>query len=441
MEAFVSLMRAVRESSRKNEISGRILIGLSGGADSVALLCALSVLQSERFLQCAAIYVNHGLRPEALEEEKFCQRLCAKKGIPLQIMKVQVDRHGSLEAAARDARYSAFAKAMQTQQADVLALAHHMDDQAETVLMHLMYGAGADGLGGMPEYRFPIWRPLLGLRRQELHAALREIGQCWCEDASNADEAFRRNYIRRRVLPVMEEGYPQTVRALTRTADIVREENDLLRQMAAEWLGRHQPIIPWLYLPVGLLLRQHTAMQRRLLRMFVAEHCAIELDFSAVEQLREILHSNGEQHRNLPGGWHAAVSDDRLHFLPPQDQGAFQWDQMLLDRKPFSGFLGDGRFSQAMPKELADQTVLRAKRPGDRIQPFGMQGHMKIKDYFSARQIAPAFRSQWPLLCLKSDVLWVPGVGASERVRVHDAKTEDAVLLSFLAKLPVSTKE
>src|SRR5258708_2882834 len=182
----------------------RIAVALSGGIDSVVLLHLL-----KEHPGISAIHVHHGLSPNADAWAAFCRRWCKQWGVPLRVSKVKVRRSGKgLEAAAREARYGAFGKL----DADVIALAHHLDDQAETVLMNLLRGAGLRGAGGMrPLARFQgkiLARPLLEIPRKELEGYARLHRLQWIEDETNADETLARNFLRRRLGPLVETRFP-----------------------------------------------------------------------------------------------------------------------------------------------------------------------------------------------------------------------------------------
>src|SRR5689334_24493547 len=177
----------------------RIAVGLSGGIDSVVLLHLL-----KHHPRITAIHVHHGLSPNADAWAAFCRRLCRNWGIPLSVFRVKVKRAGKgLEAAAREARYDAFRKV----KVEVIALAHHLDDQAETVLMNLLRGAGLRGASGMPAERAfhgkRLVRPLLGVPREAIVAYAVRNGLRWIEDESNAREELTRNFIRRRLAPLI----------------------------------------------------------------------------------------------------------------------------------------------------------------------------------------------------------------------------------------------
>jgi tRNA(Ile)-lysidine synthase len=200
-------------SSRKRPSVKRIAVGLSGGIDSVVLLHQLK----DRGV--SAIHVHHGLSPNADSWEAFCRKVCKRLGVPLTVARVRVEKRGKgLEAAARDARYAAFTKS----KANVIALAHNLDDQAETVLMNLLRGAGARGASGMGEHgrlgAKTLWRPLLGISRKELVAYAKKHDLEWIEDESNANEALTRNFIRRSVGPLLEQKYPRWKQSLARAA-------------------------------------------------------------------------------------------------------------------------------------------------------------------------------------------------------------------------------
>lgn len=438
MDEFSLILREIGSSAGRHGIDGRILVGLSGGADSVALLRGLCALRQERGFTLFAVYVNHGLRQAAAEEEIFCTELCRGLDVPLLIKRVRVSASGSLEAAAREARYQAFQEAMREAQADTLALAHHSNDQAETLLLHLMYGAGSDGLSGMREYKVPVWRPLLSLPRETLRAALRSLEQAWREDESNADTALTRNAIRAKLIPAMEKLYPQTVPALCRTAEILGTESDYLRGQAERWLSEYAAHGAWHFLLLSPLRALHPAMQRRVVRRY-GEDLSLPLEFRHVEALLALLALPPGSRENLPEGWHALRARDRLHFLPPQAQRP-ELPQDALQAEPFTGKMGDGLLWQAVPTTLWKDAVLRTRQPGDRIIPFGMRGSMKLKDYFISKGVDQPFRNGWPLLCLGQEVLWVIGIGASERLRCQPADAEKTLMIHYTGQLPDQVK-
>src|SRR6267143_3948956 len=197
----------------------RLAVGLSGGVDSVALLHVLKNCAAGSGFFLSAIHVHHGLSPNAGAWAQFCRALCARWGVPLAVRRVKVAKKGKgPEAAAREARYQAF----KNSPCDAAALAHNLDDQAETVLMNLLRGAGVRGASGIPSRsRFDgkmLLRPLLEVPRAAILAYAQEQGLEWVEDESNADEALTRNFVRRRLGPLIESRFPRWRESLARAA-------------------------------------------------------------------------------------------------------------------------------------------------------------------------------------------------------------------------------
>lgn len=210
-------------------------IAFSGGLDSTVLLHLLVHLaKTESLPPLSAIHVHHGLQAVADAWPDHCQSVCDALGVPLQVVRVQVQPGASLERAARDARYAAFIEA--TQANEVLMTAQHRDDQAETLLFRLLRGAGVRGLSGMPRQRplgkGQLLRPLLDVTRAELEAYAAEHRLSWIEDPSNQDRQFSRNYLRLQVFPVLTKRWPQAVTTMARSAAHLSEAQGLLDELA-----------------------------------------------------------------------------------------------------------------------------------------------------------------------------------------------------------------
>jgi tRNA(Ile)-lysidine synthase len=251
--------------------SDRLLVGLSGGVDSVVLLDILGRLARKLRFRFAALHVNHQLSPNAGRWESFCRRLCRARGIPFQSVKVGVRRGDSLEAAARAARYAAFAR----QDCEYVVLAHHRDDQVETLLLQLLRGAGVKGLSAMPLLRIQdqdrdlmrIIRPLLDVTREEILEYARDRGLEWVEDESNQDMYFLRNFVRHEVLPVIARRFPAYRATLARAARHLAEAARVLDELAsADAAGELADGT----LSIAALRRLPPARGRNLLRYFLA---------------------------------------------------------------------------------------------------------------------------------------------------------------------------
>ena len=232
-----AVSRALRAAGRPAP-GEALVVGLSGGADSVALLDALALLRGPRRLRLVAAHLDHGLRPSAAEDAAFCRALCARLGVPLREgradVRARAAREGrGLEDAARRERYAFLRRVAREEQAGVVAVAHTRDDQAETLLLRLLRGAGAAGLAAMRPRRGRLLRPLLDVSRDEVLAHLRARSLEWREDPTNADPAHLRNRVRHELLPYLEQRFNPAARAvIARAAALLADEAAHLREEA-----------------------------------------------------------------------------------------------------------------------------------------------------------------------------------------------------------------
>jgi tRNA(Ile)-lysidine synthase len=369
-------------SSRKRRSgSARIAVGLSGGVDSVVLLHKLRDVPG-----VSAIHVHHGLSPNADAWAAFCRRLCKRLGVPLTVRKVKVVKRGEgLEAAARAARYEIFRKIP----VDVLALAHHLDDQAETVLMNLLRGTGLRGARGMlPRSQFnekTLLRPLLDTSRREIEAYARRHGLEWIEDESNADESLTRNFIRRRVGPLLERRYPRWKENLARAARHFAREAAGAEELLRKFLkakGLRAPSAAKLV----EMLKQLTSGGSRTL---------IEHDGARLRVYRgEIFEDRGRAGAFTPIAW---KGEPRLAI--PELGGELRFRRMR----------GKGIAASAKPLRV------RLRAGGERLQPDARRPRRTLKNLFQEAGVPPWERDRLPLLVCGEDLVWVPGLGVDAR--------------------------
>ncbi|PYM07965.1 MAG: tRNA lysidine(34) synthetase TilS [Candidatus Rokuibacteriota bacterium] len=229
------MIDAVRDTIRRHAMLAggeAVLVAVSGGADSVALLYALQALGAELRLTLSVVHLDHGLRAESADDGAFVEALARARSLPVSVERITVAPGGSLEARAREARYAALRRHAARVGAERVALGHTADDQAETVLMRLIEGAGPRGLRGIPPVRGIFIRPLIETRRAEIVDALQRAGLAWREDPSNRDPKLLRNRIRHELLPQLAASYnPAIVAALNRAAALTR---DLLAHLTAQ---------------------------------------------------------------------------------------------------------------------------------------------------------------------------------------------------------------
>ncbi|MFL6601012.1 MAG: tRNA lysidine(34) synthetase TilS [Steroidobacteraceae bacterium] len=263
----------------------RVVVAFSGGVDSTAVLAALAA-DRPRGLRMRAVHVNHGLHPNAAKWSEHCRAVADGLGVQLEVLTARVVRAGgvSLEAAARDARYAVLARALET--GEFLLTAHHEDDQLETVLLQLFRGAGMAGLAAMPDIapfaRGWLVRPLLPRSRAELEEWVRGAGLSWVEDDTNADETLDRNYLRRRVLPLLRERWQGVGAAVSRSARHAAEGQRLLDMIARGDVERAASG-PGLFVPALRALQPDR--RRNALRFWIARSGARVPDTSRLEEL------------------------------------------------------------------------------------------------------------------------------------------------------------
>ena len=419
-------------------LPGRMLVGLSGGADSVALL--LLLLESNT--QVSAVHVNHGLRGDASDgDEAFVRALCAKHHVPLYVYRADPPENPG-ENWARQVRYGFFRQAMAESQADALVLAHHRDDQAETLLLHLMRGAGLSGLTGMAAESLRdgirILRPLLGYSRAELRAYLQEQEQVWREDASNEDARYLRNAVRGELLPLMERLAPGAAQRIAATCSLLAEDEAALESLASAFLEEH----PGLALPLAAVQMQSVGLQKRILRQWWTDAAnpleERSLSAAQTDALYALLDASASAQCNLPGGWYGQRGWTHIHLIPPGEVQPMQempvLECPLLMAEDFADNPGDGQTCQVIPKTWLVECTVRSRRQGDSIRPFGFAGKQSLQDYLVNRRIDAAFRDRVPLLCRGSEVLLVGGVGAGNIPRSNEIN--DPVLIRWKESFP-----
>ncbi len=409
-----------------------ILLALSGGADSVALFHALLALRERFGYRVAAAHFNHHLRAEESDrDEAFVRALCARAGVELIVG--HADRLGgsNLEERARESRYEFLQGAADRLDARRVALAHHGDDQAETVLYRLLRGAGAAGLGAMAESGpGRLIRPLLALERVEILAYLNAIGAGFVTDSTNSSLAIVRNRLRAELIPALERDYaPGLRRRLGELAAEMRSLDDLLTAMADAELDRS--LAAEGELDLARFATLHPALAGAVMRALVRRRTGSlrRLTRSHVEAMRRLaLEGPPNGAVDLPGGWRAereygllrlreSSPRTRPEFLVPI---AFEGTTVL----PAAGFIFEGASLSAGDAALppnplvalfdADQIAAglaaRSFVEGDRIRPLGMEGTRKVKQVFIDQKVPRARRAALPLVVNGGEVLWIPGL-------------------------------
>ena len=414
----------------------RLAVGLSGGADSVALTRALAERSRQLGLVLHAAHLHHGLRGEEADGDlAFARALASELGLPFHEERVDCEAEAkangeTIEEAARHLRYRWFRQLMASGEVEAVATAHTRDDQAETVLAKFLRGAWTEGLSGIhPVVEFPegrILRPLLATTRTEVEAYLGAVGQNWREDSSNRHLTFTRNRIRHELLPLLETWNPRLREHLAQMAQLARDEE-------AWWTGEVAKVAPQLLLqgrPVrgggreageGLALdvirlaALAPALQRRLLR-FAAEELGADLDFPATEALRTLaLVGRAGQRLELVQGLRAERTprELRLAILPVAPTGAdANAEYSVAIPGEVIAFGMRLRIEVSEPAKATESRIakLRNWKPGDRVRLRYSSGPRKVKEVLERLKVTGSSRALWPVLELEGRIVWMRGV-------------------------------
>jgi tRNA(Ile)-lysidine synthase len=454
----MSITGYVRESIRDSgllEPGVGVLAMLSGGADSVCLVHALSELVEPDSLAC--VHVNHGLRPEANDDERFCLELCRDLGLDLEVERVEVRESGNLEARARDARYEAAERVRERRLLDRIATGHTASDQVETVVYRLASSPGRRALLGMSPRSGRLIRPLLDLTRDQTREYCGAAGLAWREDATNLDRSFARNRLRLDVLPLLREIHPGADQNVLATAEQLREEAELLESAvddAAQRLmvGGPVPSVD------GARLRELQPALRRLVLRRLAEAAALgplPLRSRQVREIEKLAEHGGSAALDIGAGVRVTSEYGVLRFhrlidTEPPDPAALpvpgrcrfgDWEVLCeLQAGDGVGELGSPDEPVLDAAKLAGELRVRGWRDGDMMRPLGLGGTKSLQDLFTDAKVPRSLRHRLPVIESDGEIAWIAGVALSDRFKVTGITTRAARLKTryapALPKLP-----
>lgn len=465
--SFVYRLSKIVRSQGLIDHGDRIIVAISGGPDSVALLSALHELAPTFALFLSAVHFNYGLRgQESEEDEAFVVHLCRRLHIPyvcepLRLTEVEC-KGRSLQEAARDARYEALLRIRASIGAHKVALGHTRDDQAETILMGLLRGAGATGLSGMAPARLPFIRPFLTIRRHDILAYLREQHLTFREDSTNAKPIYTRNRVRHEVLPLLRQFNPALVDVLARQADLLREDDRYLDEVADRHFVQiaQDAITGTCILKRPELLALPVALQRRVLRKAV-QHSSGQLrgpSSSAVGLIIDQILRGRSGVRMTIGRVQVAREFNSIRFqrLNDQQEMPTKPESRVLPVPSTVAWPATGQLVHAEYLELPCSEInvaslsptqvmvdrdrftadlhVRAWLPGDRFCPYGLEGRRKkLQDFFSDAKVPQSVRPRIPLIVAPEGIVWVAGYRIDHRFRVT-ATTTHLVRLTLISK-------
>ncbi|MCG2709038.1 MAG: tRNA lysidine(34) synthetase TilS [Thermodesulfovibrionales bacterium] len=460
MDLLGQVNTAIKKHSMLFE-KDRVLIGLSGGPDSVCLLHALNNLKDEYKLSLHAIYIDHGLRPDEIPAEiEFCKKLCETLGVPFLTKSVDVKSYAkeyclNKQEAARELRYKIFEDVALEIGSSRIALAHNADDQAETFFMRILRGAGQKGLSGIPPVRGKIIRPLIEIERKDIEEFLDGISQSFIVDSSNLKKDYFRNWLRLAVMPEFKRQNPELIRTISRTSEIIREEDNYLELIVTKTLMRLIPkktdrTIELFLVPLETMDR---VILRRVLRRAIDAVKGLRgIGFVHIEDIIELVkRGNSGDRIYLPKGIRVIKGYSTLILTSeqPSKLGAYSLnvpEELALKE---SGILIKSSFADSAEipcdgksKVIIDAEriklplVVRARKSGDLFYPFGFGKRKKLQDFFVDEKIPRDERDSIPIVLSGNDVVWIAGYRADERFKVM-SETKKIVLIEIK---PLSAK-
>lgn len=443
--------------------SNPVVIGFSGGLDSVCL----ATLFLETSIPIIIAHFNHSLRETANRDEEFSRDFAKKRNLPFYSEKGDVKKYAnenrlSVEESARKMRYSFLFRIAKINNVENIAVAHHADDQVETVLMHLLRGSGMAGLIGMkfetliPEFSedIKLIRPMLTFRRSEIEKYCKIKGLDYVQDETNFLDTYERNHLRNSILPFLNSHYPGLNSRIQKTATILKDEDEVVDRLLMQLWDK---VCIQIHAQFARINRNEfngnpIALQRRMIRkvIFTLNPNLRNLSFDNVENAIQFSLSGKTGEIDLQENLIAVFSDKEILFgtkskawievLYPQLEKDFQvkteknqiyrfskhWQLIIEKINNFDerNIISGDNFSVILDEDklIYDNLILRPRKVGDRFQPLGMmKGSIKISDFFINEKLIQIARDKWPLLTNeRSEILWVPGFRPNHLVRITD---------------------
>jgi tRNA(Ile)-lysidine synthase len=436
--------------------SEHVLVAVSGGVDSMVLLDVLQRLQTDWPFVLCVVHLDHCLRLESLEDERFVAREAQRRELSFRSLRCDVaayatERHISIEEAGREQRYAFFAEVAAEVEATKVVLGHHMDDQAETVLMRLLRGSAVSGLKGMVPLRDKFYlRPLLSVRRIDIEAYANERSIAFREDITNKDRRFLRNRVRGELLPLLREYNPHIVEAIHRTTTVLRAEDSFVEEMAQNALNASlvECCVDKIVLDAPCLVSYHIALLRRVIRTVLQGFSAGKgpYDFARIEQIIDLLKMGDGGPQQLGGELRVQCWQGRLivrrgvtqpiavelvipGFIEVPDRSCAIVSQLVATQRfrQLRSGLGGGRAAFDAEK-LGANPLLRSTLLGDRFQPLGMSGQKKVSDFLIDLKYPRILRDEVLVVESRGEIAWVVGLRSGHPFRVRADSRQIAVL-------------
>ncbi|SDY58261.1 tRNA lysidine(34) synthetase TilS [Tindallia californiensis] len=459
------IIKKVIESKQLN-VNDHIVVGFSGGADSVCLLHALFQLADTYRLQIVAAHLNHNLRGmDSNEDATFAMNFARRHQITCVVKSVDIAKSAkeegiSLETAGRISRYQFFEEVAEKIGANKIALAHHQNDQAETILMNLIRGAGLEGLSGMPMVRDKIMRPLLHCRREQIEEYCRYWDLPYQIDQSNQETEYFRNKIRLELIPKIKKYQPNVIESIGKTSVLLEQDRQYIEEKVEE---AYSEVLCYktdkvISISPSKLLQYHPSIVSRVIRKAYMFFNTREqtISFDQVHHILSLLdQKKTEKEVQLPGEIKVLFKTDEIKIGKKEDIEKSYSEETMKEAIPLkipgitrlvqrNGYFrcevvniekmknrGKDPYCQYFDfDQLPEHIVVRNRREGDRLKPLGTNGSKKVKDFFIDQKIPVEKRNMIPLIASENEILWVVGHRISELVKITQ-KTKKVLKIQF----------
>ncbi|HPN65655.1 MAG TPA: tRNA lysidine(34) synthetase TilS, partial [Candidatus Goldiibacteriota bacterium] len=463
MKFYPAMLREIKKHINENDT---IIIGVSGGPDSMALFKLLVSISKKYNLKLIAAHFNHMLRgTESKRDMEFVKKEAKKAGVEFVCRERNINvlnkKTGfGTEKTAREERYKFFIETAVKYKAEKIALAHNMDDNAETILFRLIKGTGTKGLCGIPAKRklaegefgiktgkdIFIVRPLLGFSKKQIMLLLKELKQRYVTDSSNRESVYQRNIIRNKLIPLVEkEMNPKIKECLVRNTEIAAAEEGFISEEAQKYIRENAEIkgesAVFLWSPFILL---HPALRQRVLMALFQKilRSKRKVDFALVSEADCAILRN--KNISLPSGFALKTVNGEIHIFKCKNEkpeseedvsiakpgkktafGGFVFETKIVKNEPGIDFKEQYKAYLDLSKIVFPLTI-RRRRSGDRFMPFGMKSQVKIKDFIISQKI----KNEIILVCDEKQIIWAAGIRADERAKV-DERSKKLLLMRF----------
>ena len=439
------------------EKGDRIVVGVSGGPDSLCLLSLLNSLKDKYELELIVVHINHSLREEADFEENYVKEMATKLNLKFFSKKVDInmlskEKKCSTEEVARNVRYEFFREILVKTNANKIAVAHNKNDNAETVLMNIIRGSGNDGVSGIDNKKNEIIRPLICISRAEIEEYCNEKLLIPMIDKTNFETVYTRNKVRNLVIPMLKEINPDVIESLNRFSEIVRDEEEFIEEYVENIYSK---IAKYdnkeLYIEKNEFLKLKVGIKRRILRMAIYEfkNSLKDVSFKTINNaINEIEHSqNGNLIKIVPGV-RILVEYNKLKFV----KGNIEIKDYIYELNiPGRVYLKEiDKWITAEVKNAEDVAMteknpnihffdiaktgkklyVRNRKNGDYFYPTGMDGKRKIKDFFSDLKLERKERDEIPIITNGEEIVWIVGLRSSKKF-LKDKSTKEVIIINY----------